>query len=243
LGEVTLFSFNGQSSFNDLEVEAQKRYNNGLTITSSFTWSKNLDDLTPIDMWYGSSWKEVSLLNIGKRFSFASVYELPYGRGRRFGANSPTVVNALLAGWQLSALMEIRSGYPLNLTDSGNIANTGGITQVPDVIGNGNLPPGQQTRNAYFNTAAFAAPAAYTLGDFQPYSIVGPSFQNLDSSLSKTFPLKERMALQFRSEYFNVLNHPNWGNPGTTLGTASFGRITSNISTPRTLQFALKFLF
>ena len=76
-----------------------------------------------------------------------------------------------------------------------------------------------------------------------PIAGVKVSFQNLDSSLTKYFSIRENTNLQFRGEFFNVLNHPNWGNPGTTLGTASFGRITSTTGDPRTLQFALKLLF
>jgi hypothetical protein len=83
------------------------------------------------------------------------------------------------------------------------------------------------------------------LGNSEAEIINGPSFQNLDTSLSKYFHIRERWSLQFRTEVFNVLNHPNWGNPGTTLGTATFGRITSNSAsgTPRTFQFGLKLLF
>jgi Carboxypeptidase regulatory-like domain/TonB dependent receptor len=243
LGSVTLFSFSGQSNYQGLELEAQKRYGNGLTIISAYTWSKDLDNLTPRDMWFGSSWKEISSLNVGQRFSFAGTWEIPYGRGRRFGSGSPPVVNALLGGWQLSASAEARTGFPLNVTLPTNVANTGGITQVPNLVANPNLPRDQQTLNRFFNTAAFTNPAPYTLGNAQMYTVVGPSFQNLDSSLTKYFPIHERANLQLRSEFFNMLNHPNWGNPGTTLGTATFGRITSTTGDPRTLQFALKLLF
>jgi hypothetical protein len=81
------------------------------------------------------------------------------------------------------------------------------------------------------------------LGNAQFDNVVGPGFVNLDTSLAKYFPIREGMNLQFRGEFFNLLNHPNWGLPGTTFGTATFGRITSTTGDPRTLQFALKLLF
>jgi hypothetical protein len=115
----------------------------------------------------------------------------------------------------------------------------------PNVVAKAILPRNQRTKSMFFNTAAFVSPAPYTLGDSEAYIINGPSFQNLDSSLSKNFRLRERMSLQFRTEVLNLLNHPNWGNPGTTLGTSTFGRITSNSvsGVPRTFQFGLKLLF
>lgn len=243
LGSVTLFSFSGQSNYQGLEIEGQKRYGTGLTIISAFTWSKNLDNLLTRDMWYGTSWKEISALNVGKRFSFAGVWELPYGRGRHFGSSAPVLANLLLGGWQLSSSAEARTGFPLNVTLPTNVANTGGIIQVPNLVANPNLPRDQRTLNQFFNTAAYTNPAPYTLGNAQFDNVVGPGYVNLDTSLAKYFPVRERMNLQFRGEFFNLLNHPNWGLPGTTLGTATFGRITSTTGDPRTLQFALKLLF
>jgi hypothetical protein len=245
LGSVTEFSFTGQSNYQGLELQGQKRYTSGLSIISSFTWSKDLDDITPRDLWFGGSWKALSALNVGKRFSFAGVYELPFGAGRRFGSRAPRVADAFFGGWQLSTLAEALTGVPLNVTTPGNIANTGGITQVPNVIAPAILPRDQRTKNKFFNTAAFVAPAPYTLGNSEAEIINGPSFQNLDASLSKSFRIREQTSMQFRTEVFDVLNHPNWGNPGTTLGTATFGRITSTSvsGTPRVFQFGLKLLF
>jgi hypothetical protein len=116
---------------------------------------------------------------------------------------------------------------------------------VPNVIAPAILPRDQRTKAKFFNTAAFVTPAPFTLGDSAAGIINGPSFQNLDASLSKSFRIREQMSLQFRTEVFDVLNHPNWGNPGTTLGTATFGRITSTSvsGTPRVFQFGLKLLF
>jgi hypothetical protein len=243
IGAITLYSFSGQSNYHGLELEGQKRYSNGLTIITAFTWSKDLDNLTARDMWFGGSWKQISALNVPKRFSFAGVWEVPFGKGRRFGTNTSPLADLILGGWQISSIAETRSGFPLSVTNPVNVANTGGITQVPNLIAPANLPRDQRSKVKFFNTAAFVSPAPFTLGNAQTDILVGPSFQNLDTSLAKSFRIKERASAQFRSEFFNILNHPNQGNPGTSLGTASFGRITSTSGDPRTLQFGLKLLF
>ncbi len=243
LGEVTLNSTSGQSTYNGLELEAQKRYTNGLSFLGSFTWSKTLDDVRPFDLWYGARWKQLSDLNIRKRFSFSGVYEVPYGKGRKFGGSSPPIANAVLGGWQLSTIAVARTGYPITVTLPTNVANTVGITQVPNRISNANLPRGQRTDNLFFNTAAFVQPAALTLGNAGGNPVIGPNFENLDLSLGKVFPIREAKAVQFRAEFFNILNHPNSEVPGTSFGTATFGKITATTGDPRTLQFGLKLLF
>ena len=138
----------------------------------------------------------------------------------------------------------LHSGTPLTITTQGDILNTGGgYTQVPNRKAEVNLPRGEGTRDRFFNTDAFTLPERYTIGNGGRNTLIGPGFANLDVSLIKLFPIREKRALQFRAEFFNATNHPNWGNPGTTYGTSAFGKITSNSSLPRILQFGLKFLF
>jgi hypothetical protein len=243
LGSVTVRSTNGQSTYQGLEVEGQKRFSTGLSFLASYTWSRTIDDLRALDLWYLASWKQLSDLNVSHRFSFSGVYEIPYGHDRRFGSNSPALANAVFGGWQVSTIAVLRSGFPFTVTTAGNIANTGGITQVPNRITDPNLSRSDRTETRFFNTSAFVAPPAFTLGNAGGNPLVGPSYQNVDFSASKTFRIRERFTTQFRGEFFNILNHPNQGQPGATLGTATFGRITATTGDPRTLQFGLKFLY
>jgi hypothetical protein len=243
LGSVTLRSTNGQSTYHGLELEGQKRFSGGLSFLASYTWSRTIDDLRALDLWYLASWKQLSDLNVSHRFSISGVYEIPYGRGRKFGSGAPALANAALGGWQWSTIAVLRSGFPFTVTTAGNIANTGGITQVPNRISDPNLSRPARTETRFFDTSAFAAPAAFTLGNAGGNPLVGPSFQNVDMSLAKIFRIRERFTAQFRGEFFNILNHPNQGQPGATLGTATFGRITATTGDPRTLQFGLKLLY
>ena len=154
-------------------------------------------------------------------------------------------MNGVLGGWQVNGILVIRTGFPLTVGNGvlGDIANAGGITQVPNRISEPNLSGGERTENLFFNTAAFAAPARYTLGNAGANIIDGPNFWNLDMSIMKIFRVTETKTFQLRGEMFNALNHPNWGDPGTGFGTATFGRVTSTAGDPRNAQIGLKFLF
>ena len=243
ISTLTLRQPSGQSTYNGLELEARKRFATGISFITSYTWSRTIDDLRALDMWYGTSWKQLSDLNVSHRFSFSGVYEIPYGHGRKFGSSSPGLANAVLGGWQLSTIAVTRSGYPMTIGLAANVANVGGITQVPNRLKNATLPRSQRTENQFFDTTAFANPAPFTLGNAGGNPLVGPSFQNVDLSAGKVFRFRERFSAQFRAEFFNILNHPNQGTPGATFGTAAFGRITSTTGDPRTLQFGLKLLY
>jgi hypothetical protein len=243
LGSVTLRSPSGQSTYHGLEVTGEKRYSGGLSLLASYTWGRVLDDLRALDLWYLASWKQLSDLNVSQRVSISGVYELPYGKGRKFGSSAPAWANAVLGGWQWSTIAVLRSGFPFTVTTAGNIANTGGITQVPIRIKDPKISRSDRTEYRFFDTSAFVNPAPFTLGNAAGNPLVGPSFQNVDTSLGKVFRIKERFTVQFRGEFFNILNHPNQGQPGATLGTATFGRITATTGDPRTLQFGLKLLY
>jgi hypothetical protein len=243
IGVVTLRSTSGQSSYHGFEIEAQKRYSGGLSFISAYTWSKTLDNRSILDLWFGGSSKALSSLHVAHRFSYSGIWELPFGRGQRFGSGAPRLAEHILGGWQLSGILVLRTGFPITVTTPGNIANTGGITQVPHRIRNPNLPGSEQREDRFFDTSAFVSPASFTLGNAGINPIIAPGFWNLDLSLGKMFSLREHLKLQFRAEIFNALNHPNDGSPGTSFGSASFGRITSTFGDPRVMQFGLKLMF
>ena len=245
ISSIDMRATNGQSTYNGLELEAQKRYSGGLSFLASYTWSKTLDDVRALDLWFGGSWKGISDLNISHRFNFSGVLEVPYGKRRKFGSAAPAVADAILGGWQVSNIVVLRTGFPLTVTSGGlgNVANTDGITQVPNRIREPKLSRGERTEMRFFDTSAFTAPAPFTLGNAGQNPIFGPGYWGVDLSLGKVFPVRERLSVQYRAEFFNVLNHPNWGDPGTSFGSATFGRITSTTADPRVIQMGLKLLF
>jgi hypothetical protein len=245
MSTVLIRNSDGQATYHGLELLAEQRYTGGLSFVGSYTWSKAIDNRTILDLWFGGNNKSRSSLNVSHRFSYSGVWDIPFGRGRALGANASRIVDGVLGGWQLTGILVIRTGFPLTVGNGvlGDIANAGGITQVPNRIAGPNLPAGERTEARFFNTQAFAPPARYTLGNAGANIIDGPRFWNLDSSIMKIFRVTESKMFQLRGELFNALNHANWGDPGTGYGTAAFGRITSTAGEPRNAQIGLKFIF
>jgi hypothetical protein len=160
------------------------------------------------------------------------------------------ILDAIIGGWQTNGIYTFRTGLPSSASLSSGLAsqevNTGGSDR-PNQIASAELPASQRSLKEYFNTAAFVAlPAAsYQFGNAGRDTIRGPSFSNLDCSLFKNFQFKERFRLQVRGEFFNVANHPNYGQPGASFGSATFGTITSLSSNAnmRQIQLGAKLLF
>lgn len=234
----------GFATYHGIESTIQKRFSKGVSFLSSYTWGKTIDNNGQIDLRNYPLNKALSAFHTAHRFSASGVWELPYGRGRRFGANSARVVNGVLGGWQLSSWMVLRTGVPLTFGVLGDLLNTGGgYTQVPNRIKEPTLPRSERTRSRFFDTTAFTRPDLYQIGNAGRNILIGPGNRNLDLTIAKEFPVSESKRFQFRAEFFNATNHPNWGTPGTTLGTAAFGTITSNENMPRVMQLGLKFLY
>ena len=234
----------GYATYHGLETSIQHRFHHGLSVEANYTWAKTIDNQTIVDLYNLPINKGLSNFHIAHRYMTNGVWEVPYGRGRRFGSAAPGVVNAILGGWQASGFLVFRTGTPLTIGIQGDNLNTGGgYAQVPNRLRDPNLPGDQRTRGRFFDTGAFERPPLYVVGNAGKNILIGPGNRNLDFSISKRFPLTEKRHLQFRAELFNAANHPNWGNPGTTLGTAAFGTITSNENLPRNVQLGLKLVY
>jgi hypothetical protein len=174
------------------------------------------------------------------------VWEVPYGKGRRWGASAPAVVNGILGGWRLTGINTMTSGQPVNITYSP--ATVGQVSGAPSYRPNylgGDIYPATKNATTYFNRAAFALPDSS-----QPFGNLGrnvgrtESIFNFDLGLHKEFPLWwESGRLQFRSEFFNLFNTTNLGAPAQNVSNANFGAITSLSSPARQIQFALKLVF
>ncbi len=183
--------------------------------------------------------------NRSQIFVFSGVYQLPFGKGKQYLSNSNAVVRTLLGNWNVGWIATLNSGQPFSIGSGGDPANVGGGSQRAEVIGNPNSGF-SQSRLEWFNTLAFAEPAAYTFGNEGRNNLTGPAFRNLDFSAYKDFLLTERFKLQFRSEFFDVFNHANFGLPDTTVTDPNFGQINSTANSAngsREIQFALKLLF
>jgi hypothetical protein len=240
------------SNYHALQMKLQKRTSNGLWLLGTYTWSKAIDDNAT--SFNTHLWDEVTRGPANTDFrhnvTVSAVYELPFGKGRKFGTGMNGVEDAILGGWQINGIHMFRTGLPSTATLSSGLAsstvNTGGNNR-PDQVGSADLASDQRNLNQYFNTSAFVAPLnnSFRFGNAGRNTIRGPSLENFDFSLFKNFKIREQMKLQLRGEFFNVFNHPNYGQPGTQLGTATFGTITSLAanSTLRQTQLGLKLLF
>jgi Carboxypeptidase regulatory-like domain len=235
-------------AYNSLEISLKKRYSNGLQFNMSYTYQKSLDNDSSLaesnktqdpfnrrSDWSRSSW------DINHVFIFAYVYELPFGRGKTFGANWNRATDLLLGGWSLEGLTRFDSGPPIMVYTGVDIANTGRKTQRLNLVGDPNNGP--KTPDEWFNTSAFVAPPQYTFGDAAPFITNADGIINLDIAIQKVFAINERHHIEFRTEMFNFPNTVSFGDPNGQLNNANWGRVSSQRVDPRQIQFGLRYRF
>lgn len=246
----------GSSVYNAAEASVQKRFSHGISIMGSFTWSKLIDDASSVfsttvlsspnssslsgaNVYDPGLERDVSNGDIPFVFSASGSYELPFGRGHRLADSG--ISNILFGGWTLSAFALVQSGMPVTVTQATNFnAFAGFALQRPNVHGSTSLPSDQRTPQKYFNTAAFYTAPIYTLGNASRNPVRGPGYGDLDIALSKNFTLPREAGIEFRAEIYNVTNTPAFAQPNGSFGSPAFGSITSTISDPRVVQFAIR---
>ncbi|HYM12436.1 MAG TPA: TonB-dependent receptor [Bryobacterales bacterium] len=252
LGNVAVVEPWSNATYHSLQVQLDRQLSQGLMLLAGYAYGKALDDVSGSTGDKGGSTaqnpycinsceKGPPAYDLRQRFTANVVYELPFGRNRRFLGSANHAADALLGGWDVASIISRQSGRPLTLGLPGDPLNTGNGNGRPNYLG-GPTSVSNATINQWFNTAAFGAPLPYTPGNAGRGIMLGPGLFSWDFAVYKTFAFTERHHLQFRTEFFNFPNHANFGNPGTTLGTPTFGQITS-AGDPRTLQFGLKYLF
>jgi hypothetical protein len=273
LANTTSWVSQGTSNYNALEVDANKRLARGFQLRGVYTWSRNLDD--------GSAWNTSvssntpafvsfpgnpsvdygpAATNIGQAAAINGTWELPFGANHALSAPHSTTAQTIISGWNLSGIATLQDGFPFtpqlgyNPTGNGDSRNPARPQLNPTF--NGQLYP--KSPNQWFSPAAFAAPYPGTFGNASRDALNGPGLADLDVSLAKATPIRERLRTQFRVEYFNVLNRANFSTPNPVVfsngptpakpSTApalspTAGVLTVTSTTSRQLQFALKFLF
>jgi len=236
----------GHMSYNALQAQYIKRYSSGVSINTSFTWSRNINVgcadywescniQSPYDM---RSNRSVDDVDVPVVYSLAAVYELPFGKGKAL-ANTGAA-SKLLGGWQVNGLVSALAGTPFTLGLNSSNDNANGGNQRPNFSGS---TKGPRTLNEWFNTSAFSQPLADTYGNVGRNSLFGPHYTDVDFSFFRNFKFLEHYNAQFRVEAFNLFNHPNFGNPDSGFGDQRFGVITGTNGNPRELQLAGTFKF
>ena len=252
-GPFTSIEDHGNSTYESLQLKAEKRLSHGLMFLSAFTYGKSINDQPEIccnGPWPQNSYNlksEKGLSDFDNRFRWVSSfdYELPVGKGRRF-LNSSRPADLVLGGWHVGGILTFRSGFPFSPLMGYDPSNTGsnGLLRT-DRIANGNLPASQRSPNLWFDINAFPLPTGYTFGNAGKNILVGPGEKTGDISIRKMFNLTERFNLEFRAEAFNAFNHAVFTQPDSNIsdGPGATGVITSTVIPQRQLQFALKLHF
>jgi hypothetical protein len=264
-GDIQMAENRVSSSYNSLQVQLEKRFSSGLSGQASYTWGKTLTDgadhlsTSPVGPGidtgiYGIPQNPNNLraergpaeFDITNRLALSYIYELPWGRGRRWGQAWARPANLLLGNWQLSGIHVIQGGLPLTAILGGSTVLNLGSDRVarPDLSANPELQRSQRTVERWFNTDAFTlpGPAPQAFGSAGVGIMRGPGFANFDYSIAKKISVDEDRYFQFRTELFNAFNHPNFGPPDVRRNAATFGRILS-ARDARIIQFGLKFYF
>jgi hypothetical protein len=253
LGATSLMDNNVTSTYEGLQLKIEKRFSRGLTFRANYAFGKALDNggsgfgassapQNPNDV---HADKAISSLDRTHIFSLDYVYQIPYGKGQRYGGNLNRAADAFLGGWELTGIWTATSGAPINVTIPRDIANIGArsISQRPNVIGDA-YAGAQNAPDLWINRAAFAEPAPFTFGNLGRNTYFGPGFMQFDFGGYKNFAITEKIRLQFRVEAFNLFNRTNFGTPSSNFDDiANFGRITGLAGKPREMQLGLKVLF
>ena len=254
---VGLFVSSSHADYNAFLVKAEKRAGHGLNLITSFTWSRNRDSsfatansiqnpgvAAPQNI-YDLEAEYARVVNdVPYRFVAGVLYDLPFGRGERFGSGN-RAVDDILGHWQINVLPTFQSGFPVSIrqTSNPNSSIAGTSVQRPNLVPGVSLGTKgslYDRLNGYINPAAFTPSPAFSFGSApRTLDLRGPGVANWDVSLFKNVVVRDRVNLQFRALTFNTFNTPQFAGPNTALGNANFGRITAQANFPRYLQLGL----
>ena len=262
LGAGFFWYTEGNTSYNALQVDVTHRISHGLEFRANYTFAKNLDMNSGLTGAQAQNQAQMilnrndlpldwgpSALNIRQQASISLLYELPFGHGRHW-LHGGGIGGKIFGGWQFNAITALETGFPFT-PQVGSNRSGDGDTRNPDrpslnpaftgpvILGN---------QNEWYNPNAFVLPAAGTYGNLGRGVFTGPGLADLDVSMFKSTSINEKASVQFRAEFFNVLNHVNLGTPNATVFSgssfnAAAGLITTLATTPRQIQFGLKLVF
>jgi len=245
----------GNASYHSVQARVERRYSHGISLLSSYTFGKNLNDGEQDQYSHGQirgafpALKGRSRIDQTHRLVSSFVYDLPFGTGQALASNAGKVTNAVVGGWQVSTIATFGTGAPAEVNVAGDRANIGARRIQPaNRIGNGNDSSladnirNQPVLSPYFRITDFTLPSINNLGNGGRGYLNLPGFNNWALSLLKNTRLTEGVSLQLRFEFFNAFNHAQFGAPGLTVGTPLFGRITS-AGDARSIQIGAKILW
>ena len=266
-GQVSWRGNKDDSSYNGFSVAVKRTFSRGLLISTNYMWSHQIDDgsngsgdgdsLVPQNVACPACERASGIWDARHVLNANAIYQLPFGPGRPY-LNQPGILRSIAGDWQLTSVALARTGFPVNVLVNRSAASTpdgNSTNQRPDLVpGVSVTPPGGKSIGEWINPAAFAVPANGTWGDAPRNIARGPGAWQIDFGVARSIRLSERAHLEFRSEFFNIFNHPQYGLPNATFGVPGFGSITQTVNTttpvspvgsgtPRQIQFALRLAF
>lgn len=249
----------GNSAYHSGNLKIEKRYSGGFNLLMNYTWAKYLDDVeagSELSEFVGNRNQHFELRHLDRGYSgsdirhrvaLSSVYELPFGKDRKFNISSGAL-NAIAGGWGIGVITEFRTGAPYVVIENQNLSNTFSAGQRPNILGD----PVRQSNwrdnvkgETFFDTSLFQAPGVGVFGSSPSSLCCGPGLANIDFSIHKWFEITERHRLQFRADFFNLPNHPQFANPEERRGRGGFGVVSSTLrgTGGRVSQLALRMEF
>ncbi|HTS76292.1 MAG TPA: TonB-dependent receptor [Bryobacteraceae bacterium] len=264
-GPITWVDPAGNNHYNGLSARFEHRFSGGLYFLNSFTWGSAIGDSEQALEYYAGGVEanpqnihdlaaEAGPSSFDVKFNNVTsvVYQIPFGKGLKYGSSMNPVLDAVLGGWELNTINTAHTGTPLNVyynptqqEEISSLSNDyrGEPFLRPNVSGSAASQSASQMLNTYFAGFSFATPPGnYPYGDLGRNAFRAPGLEQWDFAADKFFRIREVARLQFRSEFFNLTNKTNFGIPGTDISTSSFGQIRATYPA-RQIQFALKLLF
>jgi hypothetical protein len=261
---ILLYGDPGKTHYNSFQVKAEtKTAKNGLYALLAYTYSRTYDNglsdglgselsapYFGLPNWQNLDWA-LSQINLDNSFTGSVIYDLPFGHGKQFGSSWNDTTNAILGGIQFTLIERVSSGFPVPLinsfNESGTTFNAGGNDNNfnrPDQLSGCDPYKANHGMHHWINPNCFPAAAPGELGNASRVPVIGPDFVNTDFSLVKQIALPGReTGLNFRAEFFNLFNHPEFGSPVNDKNANGFGDVNSTVNNPRLIQLALKLTF
>jgi outer membrane receptor protein involved in Fe transport len=249
-GDILSANWQENSNYNALQTRLERRFSGDVSFLVGYTWSKAIDTASRGS---GGSWHQnayrlrddrgSSDFDVRHRLTASGIWQLPFGRGKRFLSSAGGFANALIGGWSTNFIASFMSGNFFSVTVAGDRANVGGFPfQRANRTCDGNLPRSERTIDRYFDTSCFQPTALGTFGNSGRNIVEIPGLNNWDVSFLKDTRLTEQVTLQFRAEFFNFFNHAQFNAPDLNINSAFVGQIRS-ARDARISQLALKLLW
>jgi hypothetical protein len=251
LGQVNGLGSGGDSYYHGLQIQAEKRYSNGLQFIGGYTFARCISTSDSTFVGEGTSVQNgrdfrqqrgLCTQHFSQRLTLSWVYDLPFGRGKKYGSSLGRPLDLVLGNWQINGIYTARTGAPYTATQPGDFPNVGDGSARPDLVGDPTNVTDKSIDN-WFNKDAFRLADRFRWGNAGRNILIGPGINNWDFSVFKNIPIGEERRVQFRVESFNLFNRTEFGTPGSAIGTPQFARIAGTARDPRDIQLSLKFLW